>query len=688
MPPFDESESESIRLPLLGISGLHLRFRAGAGFREIISDLSLSIFPGEVVALVGESGSGKSLTAASIMRLLPSGAEISAGSIRFGEADLLDLSESEMDKVRGARVAMLYQQPRASFDPTSSIGTQVGEAFRVSRKPSRALTRERSIEMLGEVGIPEPARIARAHAHQLSGGMAQRAMIAAALSSDPELIIADEATTALDATVQAQILKLLMTRRRETKLAILLISHDLAMVSSVADRVYVMYAGRIVEDGTVEQIMGRPEHPYTRALLSTSTLTLDETGRLVTLPGSPTDIVNDAGCRFLPRCGVARSAGVIQKCEAREPPLIDLHSDRHVRCWAPQRAWPAVSTSSAALVSPVKPTDVDSTPLVVADGVTKHFTVRTGFWGRRTAVHAVDDVSLSLQDGEALGLVGETGSGKSTLGRLLLGLVAPDSGKIEFDGKDIGRIGKKDNRALRRHMQIVFQDPQTALDPRMTLGSSVGAPLSQHHMGDREARRARILELLAMVGLSEQFASRLPSQCSGGQLQRVVIARALALNPRFLVCDEPTASLDAPIRAQIINVLSELRERLGLTLLVISHHLDVVRHLCDRVAVMYLGQIVECADVATIFESPRHPYTRQLVASSSTARRSEMHIAVLEGEPPSPTDPPHGCRFQRQCPLVVDECRSSPPPLAEVVPGHVVACHRWQAELPQVEARF
>ena len=662
---------------MLEVRDLRVRFHGRDGVVNAIDGIDLKIARGEIVALVGESGSGKSMTAMSIARILPPAAEVASGQILLDGVDLLKLNDHKMNGVRGGRIAMLFQQPKASLDPTSRVGDQVSEAYRVHRNPSSTDARQRTLDLLADVGIPEPGRRAKAYAHQLSGGMAQRVMIAAALSGGPELLIADEPTTALDVTVQAQILQLLTTMSRENGLAMLLITHDLGIVSTVADRVAVMYAGKIVEDGPTRR--DRPPRP-------------------APVHGGAAAVVDAHPGGGRPPLRDPRGDGAARPGRDRMPVPVSLHlrrRPRHRGALRVRRARPLglrLARASRPMLGSRERDDPGppardganavSRPLVVLNDVQKHFPVSGGFLGgRREVVHAVDGVSLTINEGEVLGLVGETGSGKSTLARVMLRLTGTDKGSVTFDGRDVLAANRREMKGLRREMQLIFQDPYSALDPRMRLGQSIDAPLSQHGVGTKAERVAKIADLLGKVGLDPSFADRYPSECSGGQLHRVVIARALSLGPRFLACDEPTSSLDASIRAQILNLLVDLKNQLNLTMLMISHDLRVVRYISDRVAVMYLGQIVELGDRDAIFDNPRHPYTRKLIQASLPEEGAGFAGSILQGEPPSPINPPSGCRFRTRCPLAQAVCATAPA-LEEVEPGHWVSCFFWDQPLP------
>ena len=524
---------------LLRVRGLHTRFLTGQGVVHAVNGVSFAVRRGETLALVGESGCGKTVAMLSVLRLLAARrARVEADEVSYRGRDLLALGEEEMRRVRGAEIAMVFQDPRASLNPVLTVGRQLTEGLRVHRGLGRREAREAAVELLHSVRIPSPGERIHDYPHQFSGGMCQRVMIAMALACDPHLLIADEPTTALDVTVQAQILELVTELAARRDMAMIWISHDLGVVASLADRVAVMYGGAIVETAPAGLLFGAPAHPYTRGLLAS-----------------------------LPAPGGASA-------DTRERPLLEV------------------------------------------TGLKKHFPVRRGVMQRRTgSVRAVDGVGFRLHRGETLGLVGESGSGKTTVARTVLRLAEPTAGRIVFDGIDLGQATAAELRALRPRMQMIFQDSYSSLNPRLSVGRSIAEPLLQHTALNRPARRARVAELMATVGLDPARATRMPHEFSGGQRQRIGIARALALRPDLIVCDEPVSSLDISIQARIVGLLADIQKRFGLTYLFISHDLGVVRHLCDRVAVMHKGKIVETAPVEALFREPKHPYTRTLLAA-------------------------------------------------------------------------
>lgn len=663
-------------MPLLDIRGLTVGF--GGTAQPVLAGIDLAIEDGETVALVGESGSGKSLTALSIMRLLPRGAAVQAGSISFEQQDVLAMPARRLNRLRGGEIAMLFQQPLAMLDPTATVGSQVAEAVSLHTGLAGAVAWGRVIELFRDVGIPAPEARAAGYAHQLSGGMAQRVMIAAALAGNPRLLIADEPTTALDVTVQLQILQLLAREREARRLATLLITHDLSVVAAMAHRILVLYAGRVVEEGTRREILERPLHPYTQALVRASLLRAEADGALFAIRGTLSrDDLGTQGCRFLARCATADRLDLHASCAAHEPGLNGADAPGHrVRCCAPGRS----ATQDAATLRAARP--AASGTAVSLEAVSKHYRL-----GGMLTVRPLDQVSLEIRQGEVLGLVGESGCGKSTLARVLLHMTPASAGAIKAVGHDYAHLRGRDLKHLYRDAQLIFQDPVGALDPRMRLGESLGAALLHNAPGTPESRREAVLDMLRAVGLPEWFHDRLPRECSGGQLQRAVIARALLMGPRLLVCDEPTSALDASIRAQILNLLRQLRDSHDLTMLMISHDLRVVRHLCDRVAVMYLGEIVELADTETLFRAPAHPYTQALLAASLLEEHGlACGMARVQGEPPSPLNLPPGCRYHTRCHLADARCADEHPALDPIQPGQVARCWNWQAARAVVEA--
>ncbi|MEC5386160.1 ABC transporter ATP-binding protein [Uliginosibacterium sp. H3] len=694
----------------LKINDLAIDVHNNAGALQIVDKVSLEIAAGETVCLVGESGSGKSITALSVMRLIEfKNGAITRGAIRFDGRDLASLTQREMSELRGDRIGIIFQEPMTAFDPVFTIGEQIAEVIVRHKKIPRAHAMTDVIRLLDRVHIPDAALRVKQYPHELSGGMRQRAMIAMALACDPELLIADEPTTALDVTIQAQILKLLQEIQRETGLSILLITHDLGMAAEIADRVVVMYAGRIVEQASVEDLFGKPAHPYTQGLLASVVGSGEvRAKRLYSIEGSiPILSAPPSGCRFHPRCPHASA-----QCVSAEPALQVSAIDgklREVACWH-HTTLPALdvlsrtaSTADDLTSSPAsraagmqaarnrfgsidfsaiarRISDPNGTkprpPLIDVISLQKHFPIKGGWPGARKAVRAVDGVSFQIKAGETFGLVGESGCGKSTLARVLLQLEKPTQGQVIFDGDDITRLPRKELQEVRRNMQMVFQDPYGSINSRWTVGDIIGEPLAVHEHLSKAEQRSRVEELLQRVGLDPSGYDRYPHQFSGGQRQRIGIARAISLNPKFVLADEAVSALDVSVQAQVINLLQDLKEQLGLTYLFIGHGLNVVRHVSDRIGVMYLGKLVEVGPADEIFTQPAHHYTRALISAIPIAdptRRREF-IPIV-GEIPSPTNPPSGCRFHTRCPAATQRCRDEQPELAAVNSAHAVACH-------------
>jgi peptide/nickel transport system ATP-binding protein len=678
--PAAQARQSTARAPLLSVEDLHVHFVTSRGVVRAVEGVSYEVYPGEVVALVGESGCGKSVSALSIMRLLarPAG-RIVRGRIVFEGRDLLTLSDDEMREIRGRDIAMIFQEPMTSLNPVLTIGLQIMEPLFMHSGMDEGQAQARAIELLRMVGIPDPERRLDQYPHQFSGGMRQRVMIAIGLACNPKLIIADEPTTALDVTIQAQILKLMKELSRDLGIAMIIITHNLGVVARYADRVNVMYAARMAERGEAVPVFARPLHPYTAGLLR-SVPRLDQPRglRLETIEGLPPNLLEPpSGCRFAPRCSAK-----LERCEQGIPPLEEVAPGRLAACYraAEILAGTLSGTASSAQAGHVKSVD-RSKPLLEVRHLSTHFDVAAGLHlGRRSraTVRAVDDVSFAVYPGETLGLVGESGCGKTTVGRTLLRLTEATSGEVRFDGEDVRNLEGDRLRAYRRRMQVIFQDPYSSLNPRMTIGQIIAEPMLVYGLQpDRRAARGRVAELLEQVGLFAYMAERYPHELSGGQRQRVGIARALALEPQFIVCDEPVSALDVSIQAQIINLLESLQAQYRLTYLFIAHDLAVVRHISDRVVVMYLGRVMEVADRDALYSDPLHPYTRSLldaVPVPDPQLERQRAAAPLGGEVPSPLNPPAGCVFHTRCPKASEECRQSVPALREIRPGRFVAC--------------
>jgi peptide/nickel transport system ATP-binding protein len=689
--------------PLLDVNHLTTHIRTGSGrVVQAVDDVSFHLDAGETLGLVGESGCGKSMTGLSLMGLLPPGGEMTGrSSIVLAGRELVGLPERELRSVRSNEIGMVFQDPMSSLDPTKTIGYQVAEPVLLHRGCSRTEAMERAAEVLGLVGLPHPRERLKDYPHQLSGGLRQRVMIAMALANEPKVLIADEPTTALDVTIQAQILTLLADLKDRLGMAMILITHDMGIMAGHADRINVMYAGRIAESTGTDALFGAMRHPYTQGLLAaTPTLAQDSSRKLYTVPGLPPDLAHPPqGCRFAERCAYATD-----RCREEEPALTG-EPDHLFACWHPTDgplppAEPVLTAAeakaaeakaaqvrAAALTRAVPsarsedgPGTAAAAPLLEARNLVKEFPVgRGGFLGRaKFAVHAVSDVSLSLGYGETFGLVGESGCGKTTLGRMIVGLERPSAGTVNLDGTDISSLRGRELRRHRRDLQMMFQDPFASLDPRMRVSSTLLEPLQIQGIGTAKERLERAAELLAEVGLPESALDRFPHEFSGGQRQRIGLARALTLTPKVIVADEPVSALDVSIRAQVLNLMKRLQASHQLSYVVISHDLAVVKYLADRIGVMYLGRLVEVGSGDDIHHRTAHPYTAGLLEAvpvpEPELERSKRGGGI-RGELPSPVDPPSGCRFRTRCPLAQRRCAEEEPELRSFGPGHVAACH-------------
>ncbi|HEY3773235.1 MAG TPA: ABC transporter ATP-binding protein [Solirubrobacteraceae bacterium] len=684
--------------PLLEVQGLRTEIRLRHGAVHAVDNVSFTVGHGETVGLVGESGCGKTMTGTSIMRLLPPGGHITGGKILLEGRDLVSMSLDDLRHVRGGEIGMVFQDPMTSLNPTTQIGRQIAEAVRLHRPVSQEKAMERAVEVLGLVGMPRPAERVSAYPHQLSGGLRQRVMIAMALACEPKLLIADEPTTALDVTIQAQILALLETLKERLGMAMILITHDMGVIAGRADRVIVMYAGRTVETAQTADLFAGPHHPYTEGLLaSIPRLDQDRKQALPTIPGLPPDLIQPpAGCRFAPRCRYATD-----ECREQDPELGGPDATHSYACFHPRnlgesegegsRVQVGVSASETNGAS----SEVAAAPgevLLELAGLTKRYRVTSAGLLRRTvgALQAVTDVSFSVGRGETFGVVGESGCGKTTIARMIVGLERPSEGRVLFDGTDLTTLSKGEMRRRRRDLQLMFQDPYASLDPRMRVGTIVKEPLSVQRVGDRRSQNERVKELLDQVGLPAASVDRYPHEFSGGQRQRISLARALALNPRLIVADEPVSALDVSIRSQVLNLIKKLQGMHDLTYIVISHDLSVVRFLADRIAVMYLGMLMELGTADDIYLRAAHPYTAGLLEAvpvpDPAAERAKRAKAVMRGELPSPIDPPSGCRFRTRCPLAQEVCAAETPPLRSFGGHHIAACHFPLQEPAAVEA--
>jgi peptide/nickel transport system ATP-binding protein len=650
----------NIPVPLLDVRNLRTEFETDSGTVRAVDDASFAIMPGERIAVVGESGSGKSAMAMSILRLLVYPGRVVGGDVLLDGTNLAQLGEKQLNALRGRTVGTVFQDPMSSLDPVMRVSKQMVAPIMRNLGMSYKDAYAEAVDWLRKVGIPDPERRITAFPFEMSGGMRQRVMIAMALSCRPKLLIADEPTTALDVTIQAQIVEIMKTLTTQANTAMLFITHDLGLVARLADKVAVMYAGRIVEFGTVAKIFGAPCHPYTQSLLRTiPSPTALHTARLPQIPGLPPDMKQVIqGCAFRERCAAAT-----EQCGRDTPTLTDRGVNHLAACWQPEGL--AGIAQEAAPRPELRRNDSPFRDRVIVEinNLNKHF-ISSAFLSRakRTVVRAVNGVNLRVRQGETLGVVGESGCGKSTLARLLLGLEHPTSGEIFTEGLT----------------QMVFQDPASSFNPKMRIRSIIEEPLIVKRKGDWASRQARVEKLIDLVGLKLNHLDRFPSQLSGGQLQRVAVARALALEPSVVVADEPTSALDVSVRAQIINLLADLKQELGVAFIFISHDLLTVRYISDRIAVMYLGEVVEYGPADLVFNSPAHPYTRALIDAvpiPDPVKEARRSSAVLQGELPSPLDEIHGCAFATRCPQANQRCRDEKPKLRQHQKSREAACH-------------
>ena len=668
--------------PLLDIRDLHTDIEIRSGVVHALSGVDLHVNAGETLGIVGESGSGKTMTALSLMGLLPPGGSVSSGQIILDGQDLTKLALKEKRKLRGTKVGMIFQDPLTSLNPTMKIGLQVCEPLRVHEKLSKKEALERAVEILKRVGMPRPEVVINNYPHQLSGGMRQRVMIAMALVCKPRILIADEPTTALDVTTQMQILDLIDELRDEYQMGVILITHDLGVVAGHTDRVAVMYAGRIVETAPTKTLFTEPKHRYTSSLMAALPERALAAGtKLFSIPGAPPSLTNlPVGCRFAARCLWATD-----ECRAGYPDLSG--DDAHTfSCFHPVQEGDESPAALQAKLDTQKNGDeagAQQAPLVssevlldVKEASREYESAGSGFFKRdKGVVSAVDRVSITVKKGETYGLVGESGCGKSTMGRLIAGLERPSSGAIELDGRDLATLKGRDAVTIHRDVQMMFQDSYAAMDPRMRIDQILAEPMSIQKTGNARQIAERIMEIIEQVGLTEEILDRYPHEFSGGQLQRIGFARSLTLAPDLIVADEPVSALDVSVQAQVLNLMKDLQAELGLSYLFISHDLAVVQYMADRIGVMYLGRIVEEGPAKEVVENPKHPYTKALIDSIPVPDPEFSHddrAIKLTGEPPSAVNPPEGCRFRPRCPFAGEECKIQPTLTDE---RHRVACH-------------
>lgn len=683
--------------PVISVRDLTVSFASEAGTVRAVRGMNFDLYPGKTLGIVGESGSGKSVTSMAIMGLLDKNASVK-GSITYHGEELLNKSDFEMSEIRGKGIAMVFQDPLSALTPVFSIGDQIKEAL-VTHNPkmTEQQIHDRSIELMNLVGIPDPEGRLKSFPHEFSGGMRQRVMIAMAIANDPDVIIADEPTTALDVTIQAQVLEVLRKAQRETGAAVIFITHDLGVIAGVADDIVVMYAGRPVEKADVDSIFDHPAMPYTMGLLGAVPRSdRERNSRLVPIPGSPMNLVNmPKGCPFAPRCPLATDI-----CHTTEPAMepVPGRPGQFVACHRTQEivskglTFHDVYTVAEAAKSKFAGVPRDERKMVLdVKHMRKTFPLTAGGFLRRKIgeVKAVDDVTLDVREGETVALVGESGSGKSTTLMEIMAFKQPQDGEIEMFGTKLEhKMPREKRRELRSSVQYVFQDPMSSLDPRLPIYDILAEPMKVQHYS-KEQIRERIGELMRLVELNPDQVDRFPTQFSGGQRQRIAIARALSVNPQLVLLDEPVSALDVSIQAGVINLLEDLQNKLGVAYLFVAHNLSVVRHISSRVAVMYLGRIVESGDTEDVFEHPLHPYTQALISAvpvpDPKAERTRQRI-VLEGEVPSPTETFEGCPFMGRCPLMPKlsaeqqaRCRGERPALLPYdtsrPSGHQVACH-------------
>lgn len=660
--------------PLLSVKDLRTYFKTGDGIAHAVDGISFNIYKGETTAIVGESGCGKTVTALSILRLIqgPSGS-IAGGEIFFRGQNLIELSERKMREIRGNRISMIFQEPMTSLNPVMTVGEQIMEVTRFHKGYSKKEAMEKAIEMLALVNIPDPSSRISEYPHQLSGGMKQRIMIAMALSCEPDLLIADEPTTALDVNVQAQILKLMKELQQKKGTAILLITHDMGVVYETADYVTVMYAGQVVEQAERSRFFKHPCHPYSTKLFESLPKLKKRGGKLSIIPGNVPDPTRyPVGCRFADRCHL-----VFDKCKKEGPLILPIEKGHSIACHLREKA-PSLNIQTPDTVAEKKYAKMESdyTPLLSAKNIKIHYPIRKGLFQRVVGyVKAVDGLDINIKHGETLALVGESGCGKTTLGKGIMRLIDVTEGTIHFNGIDLAKVSRKKLRKLRKDFQIMFQDPYGSLNPRMMVAQIISEGLVSQGIGKNKYERDNIIkELMERVGLDPKMINRYPHEFSGGQRQRIGIARFLAVKPKFVVCDEVTSALDVSAQAQILNLLKSLQQQDNLSYIFITHNLSLAAYIAERIAVMYLGRILERGTVHEVFEAPKHPYTQSLLAASPRLGENGFEKVYLEGDVPSPINPPKGCHFHPRCPKVMPKCKENFPSKTSFSDTHSTHC--------------
>ena len=661
--------------PVLRVENLKTEFNLRNRNVYAVNGVSFHINAGEIVGLVGESGCGKSVTNMSVLRLLASPpARITSGSAWFDDKDLLQC-EPDGDlirSVRGGEISIIFQEPMTSLNPVLTVGEQIAESLRLHKGMSRGEARARVIELMKMVRIPDAESRYGQYPHQFSGGMCQRIMIAMALSCEPKILIADEATTALDVTIQAQILDLLSEIAHKTGISVLIITHNLGIIARYADRIYVLYAGCVCESGSADRLFKNPKHAYTVGLLNAIPRLDDDKSRsLVPIDGIPPNLEETpTRCPFYPRCNMR-----VTQCEQEILPQLREVEDGHLTACFNEDVRHIVPVAEEKLTTEVR----EQETLLEVKELKMYFPILRGAVHKKKIgdVKAVESVSLTLKKGATLGLVGESGCGKTTVAKTILRLYKPTAGSILFDGKDLTGLSRKEMRSLRKDIQFIFQDPFGSLDPRQKIGDIIGEPLIIHNLASGDAYKSRVVELLRMVGIDPSFRARYPHELSGGQRQRIGIARALASEPKLIICDEPVSALDVSVQAQILNLLEKLQRELGLAYLFIAHDLSVVRHISDEVAVMYLGHLVETGTWQNLYDNPQHPYTKSLLSAipiPDTDIERQRNREILKGDIPSVLNIPTGCCFHTRCPVARPECAQRTPKLLPFEENHFVSC--------------